>query len=564
MGILNIYAARKLNKVNAADAEELRSKKEKLKERAKSLESRYGETLRFHCENQLFPFSVTFEKIKNCTIDDVDVLDRVPAMRTLEPETCKFSIDAVQGLVSVAGGLAVGVSAAQLTLTAVGALATASTGTAISGLTGAAAANATYAWLGGGALAAGGNGIAGGIAVLGGVTVLPAVAAGVGWVWWKGSKELTKQKADAAKLKAVEADLNRGMALLDGVAKRITHSSDVLRRLGQRLSEMNDWLGHLLTTTTDYRLFDEDQKQRLAVHVSLATAMTAVMSADLVVTSETRAGTTTVINSKLEETLEAVEELLSGDLGDRVMVETSDPAEAIRKGVEDTAVWVSAAEGAQPGERWAADLVRRAAASTELAERVRERLSVLGSSEPLLNQIVQRWSGAGHAQFAGRIFEYHHATTFNMSAAEAGVQRIRAVVAEFEGTRPDPHAAADIRVLDPSGQTLAEVQAKAVAATSQRVHELAAERYAGCNWSYPATTSIQPRTSSVDGAPQRARTSSSARTTPASASAWPTASELVTPNRYRFPRTAFVRPPPTPTVTSSGWRITSAPHAARH
>ena len=51
---------------------------------------------------------------------------------------------------------------------------TASTGTAISALSGAAAANAALAWLGGGALAAGGGGMAAGHTLL-------ALAGPVGW-----------------------------------------------------------------------------------------------------------------------------------------------------------------------------------------------------------------------------------------------------------------------------------------------------------------------------------------------------------------------------------------------
>ena len=53
----------------------------------------------------------------------------------------------------------------------------ASTGTAISGLSGAAATNATLAWLGGGSLATGGGGMALGSIVLGGITVGPALTA---------------------------------------------------------------------------------------------------------------------------------------------------------------------------------------------------------------------------------------------------------------------------------------------------------------------------------------------------------------------------------------------------
>lgn len=55
-------------------------------------------------------------------------------------------------------------------------LASAGTGTAISTLSGAAATNATLAWLGGGALSAGGGGMALGAMVLGGIVAGPALA----------------------------------------------------------------------------------------------------------------------------------------------------------------------------------------------------------------------------------------------------------------------------------------------------------------------------------------------------------------------------------------------------
>lgn len=55
-------------------------------------------------------------------------------------------------------------------------LASASTGTAISSLGGAAATNATLAWLGGGSLAAGGGGMAMGMLVLGGLVTGPSLA----------------------------------------------------------------------------------------------------------------------------------------------------------------------------------------------------------------------------------------------------------------------------------------------------------------------------------------------------------------------------------------------------
>lgn len=73
-------------------------------------------------------------------------------------------------------GTAAGAALAYGALGGVGMLATAGTGTAISGLAGAAATNATLAWLGGGTLAAGGFGMAGGMLALGGIALAPVIA----------------------------------------------------------------------------------------------------------------------------------------------------------------------------------------------------------------------------------------------------------------------------------------------------------------------------------------------------------------------------------------------------
>ena len=71
----------------------------------------------------------------------------------------------------VAARVAGGAGAPAVVSTLVASLGTASTGTAISTLSGAALTKATLAWLGGGALAAGGLGVAGGVVVLGAIGV---------------------------------------------------------------------------------------------------------------------------------------------------------------------------------------------------------------------------------------------------------------------------------------------------------------------------------------------------------------------------------------------------------
>ena len=78
-------------------------------------------------------------------------------------------------LLGLVGSVPVGASTVFALQGIVGAVGTASTGTAISTLSGAAAANATLAWFGGGSLAAGGLGMAGGAAVLGMAAAGPAL-----------------------------------------------------------------------------------------------------------------------------------------------------------------------------------------------------------------------------------------------------------------------------------------------------------------------------------------------------------------------------------------------------
>lgn len=151
---------------------------------------------------------------------------------------------------------------------------------------------------------------------------------------------------------------------------------------------------------------------------------------------------------------------------------------AAAQGFEDATVWQAAELGGLPAQLWAAELAARAAESDAAATRALAGLEELTSSRVLLDQIQSRWGGTDQAQFAGRIFEYQQRTSFNVSAAELG-KSLRALVTEFEGAHPDPHDAADIRVVDAGGHTLSEYQAKVVANEAARVHQLAAARYEG-------------------------------------------------------------------------------------
>lgn len=88
----------------------------------------------------------------------------------------------------------------------IGALA--STGTAISTLSGAAATNATLAWLGGGSLAAGGFGIAGGSLALAGIVAGPALAVGGFMLASKAEEALTEARRYRSKVREAIAEMD--------------------------------------------------------------------------------------------------------------------------------------------------------------------------------------------------------------------------------------------------------------------------------------------------------------------------------------------------------------------
>jgi len=107
----------------------------------------------------------------------------------------------------------------------------ASTGTLIGSLSGAAAWNATLAWLGGGSLAAGGGGMALGSVVLGGITVGPAVLIGGFVLAGEGEKTLTKAREYEAQANTAIAKINAARDFMQQLQQRITELSNLVESL---------------------------------------------------------------------------------------------------------------------------------------------------------------------------------------------------------------------------------------------------------------------------------------------------------------------------------------------
>lgn len=180
-----------------------------------------------------------------------------------ELESVEMNASNALGTVAASGSLA----AAALTgvpsavTWGVGAFATASTGTAISSLSGAAATNATLAWLGGGSIAAGGGGMAAGATVLAGITyasmgVLALASAGlISSAYY--SKKYTEATQYLESVKEYRSKLHLGWELMNRINQRARELKSITLELQGRIENSLLYLEPLIydfQNTDDYYL----------------------------------------------------------------------------------------------------------------------------------------------------------------------------------------------------------------------------------------------------------------------------------------------------------------------
>lgn len=161
------------------------------------------------------------------------------------------------GVVAGAGVAAFGPTAAMAIATTFG---TASTGTAISTLSGAVATKAALAWLGGGALAAGGGGMAAGQALL-------AMAGPIGWaiggtaLIGGGIMANSKNKKIAEKAERETKKIKNEMDGLRKINEKVCAELKVINPLNEGVQCILDYM--LSINHRDYRQFTSDDKDRL-------------------------------------------------------------------------------------------------------------------------------------------------------------------------------------------------------------------------------------------------------------------------------------------------------------
>lgn len=175
-------------------------------------------------------------------LKDLDIIDKEASLKNSIELVKTQNIDMekiTSALQSVTAGTIAGLAAGGASYLGVGSLAAASTGTAISTLSGAAATNATLAWLGGGSIASGGLGIAGGTAVLGGLVAGPLLAIG-GAVM--ASKAAAKKDEAYEQLSKIRGEIKK----LEIVISKLSAISTYTRECNSTFKElMNYWVDDL-------------------------------------------------------------------------------------------------------------------------------------------------------------------------------------------------------------------------------------------------------------------------------------------------------------------------------
>lgn len=260
------------------------SKVEKSKAETNKAIQSLGEEKLHVCANQVNEFVDVYSKIKNVQLTDSLGIDELKKLNITDGnvrEMKETALSAIGVLGSGVTGIGAGVLLGWGTYGGVMALGTASTGAAIGGLSGVAATNATLAWLGGGALAAGGGGMALGTVVLGGIIAGPALLVAGGLFGSKAKEKLNNAYSNLAEVRKIEAEIDTACAELKVVADVSMQINGLLKKLGEVSMKANYQMKQVVLNGTDWKKYTDDEKKTVVVAMKAVQAVKAVVDTPL-------------------------------------------------------------------------------------------------------------------------------------------------------------------------------------------------------------------------------------------------------------------------------------------
>lgn len=273
--------------VNTSKANDVQSEAESILDNAKyRLENKkndtsnkisdYGKLKLEIYSNDINDFINSYSKLKNIRIKDsigIDELSKLSITSENLKSMRETSLKATEILTGTFAGAGAGVLLGWGTYGSVMALGTAGTGTAIGTLSGAAATNATLAWLGGGTLAAGGGGMALGGAVLGGLVAGPALLLAGGLFNSKAKEKLNNAYSNLAEAKRIREEINTAIVELESILARTSQLINLTNNIREIFIKRLSSMINLTNIKTDWRTFTAEEKYLVATNVKLAQAL---------------------------------------------------------------------------------------------------------------------------------------------------------------------------------------------------------------------------------------------------------------------------------------------------
>ncbi|WP_129351700.1 hypothetical protein [Solidesulfovibrio carbinolicus] len=240
-----------------------------------------GETKFQVYKNSIIPFVEFFSKIKAIDFQDKMIADELKEMAISSDDLREITRVALKMQEVVGGGIAAlgaGGLAGLAAYGGVGTLATASTGTAIASLGGVAATNATLAWLGGGALSAGGLGVAGGTAVLGGIVAGPVLAIGGMMLAAKAEEAKHNAYANRDKARMAAQQMKTAEVATNGIQKRLAEIDQLLLKLDRIFQPLLGGLRWLVASgRCDYSEYSLPDRKGVMMAALLAKTLKVVL-----------------------------------------------------------------------------------------------------------------------------------------------------------------------------------------------------------------------------------------------------------------------------------------------
>ncbi len=236
-------------------------------------------------DKQIQDFVDTYSQIKDCQITEgkglneaTDILNISDAqLREWKDVSVKAGSIIKDGVTGVGTGVLLGWG----TYGAAATFGTASTGTAIATLSGAAATNATLAFLGGSATAVGGGGIALGTTVLGGIVVIPALLVAGGLFDSSAKKMLNDAYSSFAEAKKASAELNSAEKTLNLIRDNARQLNLFLGKMRDILQKRNEELAQVVKKGGDWGNYTIQEKEIVYASVETLIAVKEIVDMQL-------------------------------------------------------------------------------------------------------------------------------------------------------------------------------------------------------------------------------------------------------------------------------------------